>query len=331
MMMMVVAASCIESKEDLKIALTPVILITLVQVPAGVAMILAGKSSLPSVFHAIQALTVLRRDERMSVNAFSGFASTPALLSTGMIGILFLVLAMSLLERKSWTKVLLTVSSLGLVFVIYLTVRRGMFLLAVAGLTMYGVALSRKVWQQVLMVFVVLVSMLGVRLIDSGEVIRGSEVTKRSDVLVTGLQVENRFTDVFLPILEYWIETKPVGSFLGNGGLEALAFERDKEMPIEVLAGTWVVEFGIVGAVTCVLAMATFLWRVYRLALNVLEPSVARTLALYCVGFFGIAFLKEGSAFCQVTLGQLVFWSIPGLVVGLNERWKRPNYPPTHG
>jgi len=319
MLMIIVAATCITSLKDLTKALTPVILAALGQVPDAIGMLMAGNHSLPSVFQAIQTLKDLGFDERMSVGAFTGFASTPAGLSTGMTGLLFLLLATSLILKNNGGKVVLTIASMCLGFMVYLTIRRGMLFLASAGMVAYAVALSRRLSQQLLVALSALAAIYGVQRIDTVEVLTaGSEVKKRSDTLVTALAVEGRFADTLFPIIDYWIREDPFGSFLGNGGLEASAFGRQKECSVEVFAAVWVIEFGIAGAAVCAIAMLAFLWRVYKLASGVLGPSVARILALYCFGFFGLSFLKEASAFCQVTLGQLIFWSVPGLVVGLS-------------
>ena len=194
-----------------------------------------------------------------------------------------------------------------------------MFFLACAGLIFYSLAFARGYLRIGVVLLFALAALYTNRWIDSSGLLTGTDVEMRSDTVTTDLQLDTRIGGVFVPIVSYWMEEQPLGTFLGNGGAEAYAFGVVRDFPVEVLAAVWVLEFGIAGAVICSCAMVIFLWRTYKLSLKTLEPSMARILALFCFGFFGLSFFKEASAFSQVFLGNLIFWSVPGIVAGISQ------------
>ncbi|MBN1946995.1 MAG: oligosaccharide repeat unit polymerase [Bradymonadales bacterium] len=290
--------------------------------PAAVLVALGGPEVVPQFLRPIERFIEIGREHRSGIPTVSAIFSTNAVLSMSAMALYYLSnMSLSLDEQMGGRKhnrwLVFLFSSVALVF---LSVRRGAFYMCVVGLFYYLVRVRRtSAKTRVQLILVIIVLAVGVSYLDTRGHIIGKETRGE---FVLNLDLRNRVEDVFFGSFSHWLTHKPLGSYLGYGGPERVAFigeREDRSVRIEVGAAQLAVEMGAIGAFGFLILIGTLVFRIHRRARNTRFHGAVSMLLAFQVAFSFLYYTKEASAMNGVSMAQLLFWASFGMCARLIE------------
>ena len=242
-----------------------------------------------------------------------GFFSTPSTFSGGLLVSLFLALSGYIFDNKKWRYIYL-ISIASSILLLFLSTRRGAFMLALVGIAVWFVFISKNRFRAMILVILTLF-LLG--LIDSFSVQEMSrDHETRLGHFASGLELIGiRIERYFIELIIYWARVLPYGSFLGSAGREGRVFGYidDDTMMVEAGGPQLVAEVGILGLIF-------FPLMVIHTALSVIKGVKSKSVRqanlilntffiLYAVMFYS----KEMLCLNTLSISHLFFWITPGI------------------
>jgi hypothetical protein len=297
------------------------------QVFVGVVMLQYGNDALPSIFRANVIEISVGKEFRIGQPMLAGYFTTApvnsivSMCAFGVACSLFLR-GRSLAETVTW----LIVCTI-LFVVVWMTARRGaLFACAVIGVITILISVMKPkgfaLWVSIVPASImILFFMFAVS--DGIELLLGDRLIL---VRTGGLDLGERFSEVFLRFLLYWLDQAPFGNFTGFASGVGKAFgTRDLDaQPAEVGAAMIVAEHGIVGLLIFLSVFIGSLWEMIRRVQNSGEKWLWPMIGTY-FSLFTLFFFKENSAMFPGLFGYLFFWALPGVVIMFSDFGAREN------
>lgn len=296
-------------------------LIMLGIVPVALFFLVFGNDRLPALLQPSEAYMETGKMMRQGVEKFAGPFPTPSVLANTCIAVVYFSMAGVTIRRNDpffWT------SALGALLVAYASGRRGAFYLAALAVPI-SLLTTRKGRGRVVVWAVLAFGALYIA--DRISVVEDVGTYHTRSDLFLDADLGERLQGVFLPFTYHWAKTRPAGTFLGYAGREGAVFRVGvKGTPVEVGAAQIAAEMGILGLILFPAVLGLLWLRILKRARG--TPAWQPVLMLVCfqAAYFVLYFTKELTSMLALSIGQLMFWAVPGLCAGLirNERASAP-------
>jgi hypothetical protein len=318
MLMALVAYASIRTWSDLVWTAKWMSGIVVLMLPIGVAVTLGGTEAVPPWLQPIESITLAGRDIRSGLSVVAGLFSTQWIMSLSLLAIVFLALSViAVTEAKHTPTVWWWLMVASALLLVYLSTRRGAFIVGSIGIVTF--ILSRRLSIRALL-SVAVVGIL-ISLVDAyGVVLPRSGYETRSEFL-SDIDVSDRVSSVFERYTSYWLETTPLGNYLGYAGPEGRALGvgvyEDAFAVVEVGGAQLAAEMGMVGMLLMPLMLAgTSIYLVKR-ARRLKCQNAVYVLVIFQIGLFVLYYSKELLALSNVSLAQFFFWAVPGISMAL--------------
>jgi hypothetical protein len=293
-------------------------IIPIILLPIGLIVIFFGNSALPVFLRPIKALLVSTGGTRAGFEMCSATFGTPSVFSASMLAILILVLTAALLETNRKNVMLHIVSAASALVLIYASTRRGALYLGLIVFFLFARHLGSR-FNRYFPIIIFAAVFFFILDKESPEATREGFVHKRSDFLLYGgVEINDRFNEIFVGIASNVYRKFPFGTYLGFAGREyEIALHKVNNVCIETGAAQTIAETGFLGAIVFPLSVLLLFFR-----LRVHKPSTrfAKATNLLMAGFlilFVFFFTKEIAVLSAYYLSHILFWSIPGLALVL--------------
>ena len=337
LMMPIIAFAAIRSIKDLHSVALTLGVISLFALPVGLFAGIWGEDGLPYWLRSIETFSFGGSARRAGLPALSFIFSTPAVLSTTVGANAFLALAAIRSQELSptWRRVLWIIA-IGSLLLLFLSTRRGMFLVGVVGfLSLFWGNRTKSKLNAKTIVYAVLALIVFLLINSLGE-IEDNFHTSRLDFVIS-IDLWSRFNDIFLEFWLFWFRESPFGNYLGFAGPEANALGiRTHEAisgNVEVGAAQLMAEMGILGSLGLPLIIVGMGLALYGRARGTSVEGTVLTLVAFMGAIFALYYLKEISILLGLWVGTLTFWSTPGICAALilREQQKTPVSTDTGG
>lgn len=317
----IIAFKQIDNIKQLEGIMAWVILLICLLLPISIISIIDGNSSLPQIFQPIDMVKDIRADQRGGFDICSGIFSTGAIMAFSILSFYFLLLSLAL--RKGSNQKLYLITALLSLIIMYSTVRRSTLYFAIIGLAIYIYLLKKKGFKFLILFITIFFTLFlfSSEIKDNQRNNSKRGFISRLTIVVEGLDdIDNRTSHVFLEILNYWINEKPLGTYLGYAGNEAYFdnVPRSSDLnAIETGAAQIVAETGILGLVIYVFSFI-WLWKnilkhsrkcYYRDTIKMIMVGNTLILLLYLMQMVSIQF--------GMYIPQIIFWANPGIAWAL--------------
>jgi hypothetical protein len=321
LLMPIIAFAAIQSMRDYQSVALTVGIITLLALPAGLVAAFWGDDGLPFWLRSIDSFSFAGSERRAGLPALSFIFSTPAVLSTTVGANAFLAIAAirSPDLPATWRR-LFWIIAIGALLLLFLSTRRGMFLVGAIGflsLLWGNQGKSRFSGKTIVYIFLAAIVFF---LINSLGAIDETFHSSRLD-FVTSINLWSRFNDIFLEFWLFWFWESPFGNYLGFAGPEANALGiRTHEAitgNVEVGAAQLLAEMGLLGTFGLPLIVAAMGRSLYSRARGTNVQDTVLTLVVFMAALFALYFLKEISILAGLWVGTLTFWATPGVCAAL--------------
>ncbi len=314
----------VRSSDDLVWLARRLVVVTFASTPAAAWTFFQGSEMLPSVFLPIETVLTTGKYWRSGVEMFSGLLTTPWILSHTAFAVAGISLAAirkgSLPSVGRWL-------SLGYVlslFLLYMSARRGLFFGALLATAMGSVLFTRGRRKTAFPLGLLIVLLFVLVQLDASSFVKSryqSGSFESRGELFRDDPLSGRLDAVFVPLLFYWIDNAPFGSYLGAAGPEGWSTSpvgRSGES-VEVGAAQLVAETGIMGLAVFVLCVVGAWIATLRVAMGAQHDAAhaVGVLFAFAVVLFITYLGKELLSLCNPSMGQYMFWTELGIAASL--------------
>ena len=299
--------------------------ISIILLPIGIIAAIFGNAFLPLWLRPINSIVDAGRDFRSGVQSISLLFSSQWILGVSILPIIFISSSNIMLAFETKKKTtywwLAIISSL---ILLYLSTRRVMFLVGIVGFIFVILFMIKKVQKKLPQIlFVLLILLLIIVFLDKNGLILGKEISSRTEWVFyyDDISIIKRIENVFLPIMSNWLNLTPLGNYLGFAGPEAravgsLEYKAYSEI-VEIGAALLVAEMGLFGLIIFILMNLFIIFFIWFYGRKTKYKSPIYLLLLYFVSYQIIFLSKELLDLTNISIGQFMFWSIPGLATSL--------------
>lgn len=295
--------------------------LAIILVPFGVRVAISGQTAVPRFLQQNEVMFILGKTARAGIPSFAGPFTTMGVLAMTFLGCTYLHMAMIKYDfQKGKSKILLFAGLISSVLLIYLSNRRGAFYAILPGflclLFMQKIGTVKKIFIGFCVVLFVGLGSLIEKHVEVDKNYTG--VGSRSE-LFQQVDFSYRFNNIFMDLFIGWCNKRPFGSFVGGVGQIGKMYNTpvSQEGIVEVGGAMLVAETGILGAVLFPLICIVIWLKCFKKARKTKYFWPSFFLLLYQFFFFTLFYFKELSAFTSCTFSLLLFWAIPGVIMGL--------------